>query len=48
MAGKGDSPRPKSISDKEYTKNFERIFGKKIMWWEKKKVKDNKISKEKS
>ena len=38
-AGKGDSPRPKSISDKEYTLNFEKAFGKKKPWWACKKHK---------
>lgn len=27
--GKGDSPRPKGISEPEWAKNWERIFGKK-------------------
>lgn len=34
-AGKGDTPRPKSISDKEFTHNFETVFGKKKNWWQK-------------
>jgi len=33
-AGKGDKRRPRSVSEKEYTDNFERIFGRKINWWE--------------
>ena len=31
--GKGDSPRPKSISEAEYGKKYEQIFGKKVPWW---------------
>jgi hypothetical protein len=27
--GKGDTPRKKTVSDKTWTKNWERIFGKK-------------------
>ena len=27
--GKGDHPRPFSVSNAEYEKNFERVFGKK-------------------
>ena len=27
--GKGDSPRPFSVSQEEFANNFERIFGKK-------------------
>ena len=33
-AGKGDSPRPKSVSNEEYARNYERIFGRKRSWWE--------------
>ena len=33
-AGKGDKPRPRQVSDKVYTKNYEQIFGKKRNWWE--------------
>lgn len=32
-AGKGDKPRPKSISEKEYGRKYELIFGKKKPWW---------------
>jgi hypothetical protein len=28
-AGKGDVPRPRFVSDKEYAANWERVFGKK-------------------
>lgn len=27
--GKGDKPRPKTIDNKTWSKNYERIFGKK-------------------
>ena len=33
MNGKGDKPRPKSISEKEYSKRYEDAFGKKRPWW---------------
>lgn len=33
-AGKGDKPRPKSISQKEYEERFEQVFGKKREYWE--------------
>jgi hypothetical protein len=29
MNGKGDSPRKKTVSEEVWTKNWERIFGKK-------------------
>ena len=34
MCGKGDKPRPKSISEKEFKKKFEQAFGSKKAWWE--------------
>jgi hypothetical protein len=33
-SGKGDTPRPKSISDKEYSQKYDRAFGKKPRWFE--------------
>lgn len=49
QAGKGDSPRPKSISEKQYAKNYERAFGKRIPWWAKKEHQEwlDEITKEK-
>lgn len=35
-AGKGDTPRPKSVSDKKFAENFESVFGKKDIWWKSK------------
>lgn len=35
-SGKGDSPRPKSISEKEYAKRFEKVFGKKDSYYDSK------------
>lgn len=32
-AGKGDKPRPKSISEKDYARKYEEAFGKRIPWW---------------
>jgi len=28
VAGKGDTPRPRQISDEEWEKNYRRIFGR--------------------
>jgi len=33
-AGKGDKPRPKSISESEYLKRYEKAFGKTKLWFE--------------
>lgn len=33
-AGKGDKPRPKSISDDEYRRRFDEAFGNRKEWWE--------------
>jgi hypothetical protein len=33
MNGKGDAPRPLSVSHKEYAANYERIFAKKTPMW---------------
>ena len=33
-AGKGDTPRPKSISEEEYQKKFRDVFGNKLSWFE--------------
>lgn len=38
-AGKGDTPRPKSISEKEYQKRYDDAFGQKPYWFETKKHK---------
>lgn len=40
MAGKGDTPRPKSVSEEVFTKNFESAFGKKDIWWRSKDHQD--------
>lgn len=39
-AGKGDTRRPRSISDKEYSKAYDRVFGKKPRWFETKEHKE--------
>jgi hypothetical protein len=33
--GKGDAPRPMVVSKEVYDTNHERVFGKKLKWWEK-------------
>ena len=36
--GKGDAPRPMVVSKEVYDTNHERVFGKKLKWWETRKV----------
>jgi hypothetical protein len=36
--GKGDAPRPMVVSKEVYDINHARIFGKKLKWWEKRKL----------
>jgi len=32
-SGKGHSPRPKSISEEDFSKKYDQAFGKKLPWW---------------